>query len=163
MCYGFLYAQQQNGKLFNITIGEYTISKEGEVALYPASKSSSTCPISTIQPNSTSSPHGTSSYTTTLALTTSTIDIDSNNIVSSKIITSTFVSATSLLGTDSSTSTPPAYNCPMNIQQTEPWVHVVYCVIIVIIILISVIVFLLIFIYQQKNRGHYTFHGTSDT
>ena len=57
--------------------------------------------------------------------------------------TSTFVSATSLLGTDSSTSTPPAYNCPMNIQQTEPWVHVVYCVIIVIIILISVIVFLL--------------------
>ena len=31
MCYGFLYAQQQNGKLFNITIGEYTISKEGKL------------------------------------------------------------------------------------------------------------------------------------
>ena len=154
ICFGFLYDQLQQEKLFNVTIGEYNLSEEGKITLHPALISRSTCPVSTILPDSTPSLHmHSTSYTTILASTISTINI----------VSSTFVSATSSLGTDSSTSTPSACNCPMNIQQTEPWVHVVYCVIIVIIILISVIVFLLIFIYQQKNRGHYTFHGTSDT
>ena len=154
-------SRSKNGT--NITIGEYKISEDG-IVMHPGSKSPSTCPVkTTIQPDSTSLLNDTGYTTTTLASTTTTLA--STTLTTFNIISSTSISTTVSLTSDSTNTacaTTPACNCPMSIQQTEPWVHVLYCVIIVVIILISVIVFLLIFIHQQKNKGHYTFNGMAE-